>query len=79
MRVCKGLEGGWLSFFLSAPLSYSSALLPASLLFHPAPQIDYVTCSKVVGDIMAADTMQSVKHLFPDILERISVLLYQVW
>ncbi|GAX77586.1 hypothetical protein CEUSTIGMA_g5030.t1 [Chlamydomonas eustigma] len=41
------------------------------------PDLNYVSCNKVVGEKMAADTMQSVKHLLPDVLEHIPVLLYQ--
>jgi carboxypeptidase C (cathepsin A) len=41
------------------------------------PGVKYVSCSKVVGDKMAADTMQSVRHLLPDVLEHMPVLLYQ--
>ena len=41
-------------------------------------QVKYESCNEVVGEIMANDTMQSVKHLLPDVLEHIHVLLYQV-
>lgn len=48
------------------------------LLLCVSGQGDYVSCSKVVGEIMAEDTMQSVKHLIPDLLNHLPVLLYQV-
>ncbi|KAG2444312.1 hypothetical protein HXX76_001069 [Chlamydomonas incerta] len=38
---------------------------------------NYSSCSELVGAVMAADTMQSVKGLLPDILRRLPVLLYQ--
>mmetsp|Transcript_37071 Transcript_37071/g.82444 ORF Transcript_37071/g.82444 Transcript_37071/m.82444 type:complete len:527 (-) Transcript_37071:417-1997(-) len=40
-------------------------------------ELNYSSCSEVVGDIMAADTMRSVKHLLPDVLDHLPVLLYQ--
>jgi hypothetical protein len=42
------------------------------------PHVQYVSCSKVVGRVMGADVMRSVKHLLPDILDHMHVLLYQV-
>ena len=42
------------------------------------PDSNYTSCSQLVGGVMAADTMQSVKALLPDILRRLPVLLYQV-
>ncbi|KXZ46405.1 hypothetical protein GPECTOR_44g8 [Gonium pectorale] len=41
------------------------------------PNITYVSCSDAVRAAMGADVMRSVKHLLPDILARIPVLLYQ--
>eukprot|EP00198_Chlamydomonas_reinhardtii_P000086 XP_001689421.1 serine carboxypeptidase [Chlamydomonas reinhardtii] len=41
------------------------------------PDSNYTSCSQLVGGVMAADTMQSVKALLPDILRRLPVLLYQ--
>lgn len=38
----------------------------------------YVSCSPAVAEAMGPDVMRSVKHLLPDILERLPVLLYQV-
>ena len=45
---------------------------------HACAQVEYKSCNKEVGAIMAEDTMQSVKHLLPDILNHLPVLLYQV-
>lgn len=39
--------------------------------------VNYSSCSAVVADFMANDTMQSVKKLIPDLLAHLPVLLYQ--
>lgn len=52
--------------------------LEQALAHLQSAQVEYKSCNKEVGEIMAEDTMQSVKHLLPDILNRLPVLLYQV-
>ena len=56
----------------------NSTVLSSSCYPYQYTQVIYQSCSKVVDEIMAADTMQSVKHLLSDVLEHIPVLLYQV-
>ncbi len=39
--------------------------------------IVYESCSDKVGDALGPDVMKSVKHLIPDILAALPMLLYQ--
>ncbi len=39
--------------------------------------IVYESCSEKVGDALGPDVMKSVKHLIPDILASLPLLLYQ--
>ncbi len=39
--------------------------------------IVYESCSDKVGDALGPDVMKSVKHLIPDILAALPLLLYQ--
>ncbi len=39
--------------------------------------ITFVGCSEEVNRILSPDVMKSVKHLFPDLLATMPVLLYQ--
>lgn len=44
---------------------------------HAQPDATFVACSDNVADALGPDVMKSVKHLIPDILVHIPVLLYQ--
>jgi vitellogenic carboxypeptidase-like protein len=44
---------------------------------HVEPGAKFEACSAEVADAMGPDVMKSVKHLIPDILAHIPMLLYQ--
>jgi vitellogenic carboxypeptidase-like protein len=44
---------------------------------HAEPGATFEACSAEVADAMGPDVMKSIKHLIPDILAHIPMLLYQ--
>ncbi|KAG2487387.1 hypothetical protein HYH03_013956 [Edaphochlamys debaryana] len=46
-------------------------------MMRARPDVVYASCSDAVRKAMSGDVMRSVKALFPDILRRLPVLLYQ--
>jgi hypothetical protein len=63
---------------LHMPASTTSPASSAAVTAFLLCQGEYTSCSKVVGELMGEDTMQSVKHLVPDLLRHLPVLMYQV-
>ncbi len=44
---------------------------------HAEPGATFEACSATVADAMGPDVMKSIKHLIPDILAHVPMLLYQ--
>ena len=44
---------------------------------HAQPDATFEACSATVADAMEPDVMKSIKHLIPDILAHVPMLLYQ--